>query len=170
MELRGVLFCWMANLRAIRRAIDEGCNLIVCHEAPFFGPAVDNDYAPFREWRANRLRSEALHQHGLAVAQAHRTLDAFCVPEVFQERQGLVEPATVEQMAGYGAVRLFRVRPTPIGQLIGQWKEAMGLECLRVYAPDLGRVVGRIGLAWGGIGLHSNMGVLARLAELGAEQ
>ena len=33
----GVLFCWMANVRAMRRAIEEDCNVIVCHESLFLG-------------------------------------------------------------------------------------------------------------------------------------
>ena len=172
MEVRGMLLCWMANLRAIRRAIDDRCNLIVCHESPFFGPASsvpDNRFQDFYHWEANARRKELLDAHSLAVVRSHRTLDAFCVPDAFQAALGLGEPSVTEDMAGHTAVRLFDVEPIPVRQLVEQWKRSLGLSGLRAYVPDLDRTVRRLGLAWGGIGLHSNLGVVARLVELGAE-
>ena len=172
MEIHGALLCWMANLRALRQAVDDGCNLVVCHEAPFFGSGAavpENDYTPFFHWEANRRRKELLDAHGIAVVQCHRTLDAFCVPHAFQDAIGLGEPSLTEDMAGYKAARLFDVEPTPVRELVEQWKQALGLGCVRAYVQDLDRRVQRLGLAWGGIGLHLNLGVVARLAELGAE-
>ena len=169
MEVQGVLTCWMANVRAIRAAVDQGCNVIVCHETPFLGRVADFDFSPVYAWPANRQRKAMLDEHGLAVIQVHRTLDAFCIADVFQDMLGLGRPTVAEEMAGYICVRLFETEPTPVGQLIDRWKQATGLSCVRAYAPDLDHVVRRIGLAWGGIGLHSNMAVMVRLIDLGAE-
>jgi len=172
MEVRGVLACWMANVRAVRRAIDEHCNLIVCHEIPFFGRPTavrPNDYSEFYHWKANRLRKELLDANRIALIQCHRTLDAFCVAETFESALGLGRPSVVEEMAGYEAVRLFEIQPTRVGSLIERWKETLGLERIRVRAPDLDRRVRLVGLAWGGIGLHTNLPLDARLVELGAE-
>ena len=36
LEVRGVLVCWMSNLRAIEAAVKKQCNLIVAHEELFF--------------------------------------------------------------------------------------------------------------------------------------
>ena len=35
-ELKGILVCWMATIEAIKKAIKKGCNLLLCHEDPFF--------------------------------------------------------------------------------------------------------------------------------------
>ena len=169
MAVRGVLVCWMANVRAIRRAIDEGCNVIVSHESPFFGRVTDSDFSSVYGWPANRQRKALFDAHRLAVVQVHRTLDAYCIADVFQNMLGLGRPVVAESMAGYTAVRLFEIDPTPVGRLIDRWKQAAGLACVRAYAPDLDREIRRVGLAWGGIGLHSNMAVMARLIDLGAE-
>jgi len=167
MDVRGVLFCWMASVSAIRQAIEQGCNLIVCHEAPFLGRAHNNDYSPFYHWKANRLRKELLEDN--PVVQCHRTLDAFCIADVLQQMLGLGDPAVAEQMAGYTAVRLFEIEPTPLRELVERWKRAVGLSLVRAHAPDLDHAIRRIGLCWGGIGLHSNMALMARLVDLGAE-
>ena len=172
MEVTGALFCWMANLRAVNRAIAEGCNLIVCHETGFYGlphACSAQDYEKCYGWKANRVKKQLLDAHGIAVLRCHRTLDAVCVPHAFEERLGLGSPALIEQMAGYEAVRLFEIEPTRVGALVARWKEALGLSCIRAFAPDLDRSVQRMGLAWGGIGLHTNVPLVARLIELEAE-
>ena len=169
MEVTSVLVCWMANTRAIARAAEQGCNLIVCHEIPFFASRYEKDTGQYAQWKANRLRKDLLDRHGIAIVQSHRTLDSFCVANTFQERLGLGAPAVVEDMAGYDAVRLFEIEPQPVARYIEQWKQALGLDRVRTYVRDPGRIVRRAGLAWGGIGLYSNLSLIARLADLQAD-
>ena len=169
MEATGVLVCWMPGVEALRTAAQEGCNVVVLHETGFFGTPPGGDFRPLFHWKANRLRREMLEENRIALVRCHRTMDDYCVPDVFQEILGLPEPDVVEEMAGHGAVRIFELDPRPVRELVARWKEAVSLETARVFAPDPDRPVSRIGLAWGGIGLHSNMAVMARLVELGAQ-
>lgn len=171
-EVEGILLCWFLNLRALRKAADEGCNLIVCHETPFYrspGALDEGDLGEAFQWRANRLKKELLDEHGIVVIRCHRTLDAFCVGDVFLERLGLDNPVVVEEMCGHRAVRILEIEPTPVRELAERWKETFGLPCVRVYTPDLDQPVQLVGSAWGGIGLYTNLQVQARLVELGAE-
>lgn len=168
-DVTGVLICWMANTRAIDQAVRQGCNAILCHETPFIIQGGAADPGPSLRWRANVLRRELLERHGMTVVQAHRTVDTLCIADVFRKRAGLGEAAHVEEKAGYDAVRLFDVPPRPVQHYIDFWKQAHALDKVRAYVRDPRRVISRVGLSWGGIGLVSNLDVVGRLIELGAD-
>jgi putative NIF3 family GTP cyclohydrolase 1 type 2 len=169
MGVTGVLVCWMPDVEALQAAARQGCNLVVLHELSFFGIAPDGNHSRHDHWKANRLRRELLEKHGIALVRSHRTMDDYCVPEVFQEMLGLPDPSVMEQMAGHDAVRIFDIEPATVRELAERWKPVVGMDTVRAFAPDPERVVTRLGLCWGGIGLHSNMAVMARLVELEAE-
>jgi len=169
MQVTGVLFCWMANTRAIQRAVAEDCNVIVCHEFPYVTGRPGVPPEQYMDWLPNRRRRELLNTHALALVQSHRTMDTFCVADELQRTLGLGAPDIVEDAAGYDAVRLFHIDPASTGVLVTRWKQALGLSYVRVLAPDPDRVITRVGLAWGGIGLQSNLTIPVRLIELGAE-
>lgn len=165
----GVLVCWMANTRAIDEAARLGCGLILCHEAPFITRRFGDGDPEALSWKANRLRRERLERHRVTVVQSHRTLDALCIIDALADRLGLGEAAVVEQAAGYNAVRLYTIAPRPVALCLAEWKKAHGLERVRALVRDPERVVSRVGVAWGGVGLVSNLDIVARLVELGAE-
>ncbi|MBS3762643.1 MAG: Nif3-like dinuclear metal center hexameric protein [Planctomycetes bacterium] len=164
-----ILVCWMAGLRGLRAAAERECDLVVCHESPFLGVTRDGDYERFMSWSVNERRKELAQANGLTVLQCHRTADSYCIADVIQEKLNLPEPAIMENMAGHEAVRIFKVASAPLKKLVEGWKEAVGMKTVRVYAPDLERPVSKIGLCWGGIGLHLNMGVMNRLVKLGVD-
>jgi len=167
-EITGVVTCWMLNTRVIDFAVAEGCNLVISHECPFFELSFKNTPSHVSlDFRADRMRREALDAHGVAVIQCHRTLDAFCIAAAFEAALGLGTPALTEKQAGgYESVRVIQIEPTPLAELIERWKAALGLPCIRVVATDLDRPIRTIGMVWGGIGLCSNLPIPDRLVEL----
>ncbi len=84
LTVRGVACLWIASLQSIHAAAEAGCNLLICHEAlwlnpqnsPWYqGPGVDAIFS-------NRVRKEALDQHGMVVYRSHSNWDALRVDGV----------------------------------------------------------------------------------------
>ncbi|MFB3880848.1 MAG: Nif3-like dinuclear metal center hexameric protein [Armatimonadota bacterium] len=157
----GVLVCWMATGAALEEAIAEGCNLVICHETLFYPQSAPIDGE--RCWRANRRRMELMHHGDMAVYRAHGKLDRLCIFEDFAAALGLKE---VHAGEGYG--RVFLVEPTRVGALAERAKQATGLPAIRLTG-DPERLVTRVGLPWGGLGLFVNIGFMQTLVENGAE-
>ncbi|RLI06915.1 hypothetical protein DRO32_04795, partial [Candidatus Bathyarchaeota archaeon] len=112
-EVRGVLVAWMATVKAIKRAAEEGCNLMVVHEALLLPYSAEGgDWSRFLHWTANRRRLELLAKHGITVIRAHGMLDRLCVLDDFDRALGLPEPAVRE-----GYVRIYDVPETTVGAL-----------------------------------------------------
>lgn len=154
-EVTGILVCWMCTIEAIRRAIDEGCNLIITHEQlhypyTFREPTLENAMT----WPVNLARISALASHGIAVYRAHGILDRHCILDDFAKALNLPEPSVRE-----GYFRIYDVQPTPLAQVVERAKRRLGLSHLRVTG-SLDNMVQRIGLPWGGLGLSVNVGFL----------
>ncbi|HJN18914.1 MAG TPA: Nif3-like dinuclear metal center hexameric protein [Armatimonadota bacterium] len=150
-EITGVLTCWMATVDAISAAIDAGCNLIVCHEEMIFPYEFRDPNAVSKLWwRPNVRRLALLGEHRLVVYRAHGMLDRYCILDDFARALGLPDPEVRE-----GYVRIHIVEPLTVRDLAAQVKERMGMAYVRV-AGDLDKVVSRIGLPWGGLGLSLN--------------
>jgi len=160
-DVSGVLVCWMATTAALRQAIAERCNLVVCHETLFFPQSAPIDGE--RCWPTNRLRMELMHQGGIAVYRAHGKLDRLCVFDDFAAALGLRDVHS-----GEGYARVFSIPPTPIAALVERAKRATGMPAVRVTG-DPQRHVTRVGLPWGGLGLYTNISFMQRLVENGAQ-
>jgi putative NIF3 family GTP cyclohydrolase 1 type 2 len=158
-EVTGVVLCWMATVPALRHAAEHGCNLVIGHEATF----QPDDAQRKLEWAPNRARRELLDAHGIALFRAHWSADTICVFDEFARLLGLSEVA-----AGEGFFRVFAIEPTPVRDLALRAKRIMRLETMRVVG-DLDKVVSRVGLAWGGLGLYSNVGFLQQILQNGAD-
>jgi putative NIF3 family GTP cyclohydrolase 1 type 2 len=157
----GVLVCWMADVEALTEAAARGCNLVICHETLFYPQSAPIDGE--RCWATNRLRMEAMHEGRLVVYRAHGKLDRLCIFDDFAAALGLSEV-----LAGEGYTRIFSIAPAPVSALVARAKQATGQARVRL-AGDPERVVTRVGLPWGGLGLFVNIGFMQRLAENGAE-
>jgi putative NIF3 family GTP cyclohydrolase 1 type 2 len=158
-EVAGVVICWMATVPALRFAADHGCNLVIAHEATFQPDDSQRQY----EWVPNRARREILDAHRIALFRSHWSADTICIFDEFARLLGLGEVSR-----GEGFYRVFAIEPTTVRRLADRAKQAMGLETIRV-AGDLDKVVSRVGLAWGGLGLYSNVGFLQKILENGAD-
>ena len=157
----GVLVCWMATIPALEQAVRERCNLVICHETIFFpdSRAIEREMC----WPSNRHKLELMSSGRLVLYRAHGMLDKLCIYDDFAAALGLSQ---VE--CGEGYYRVFRTDPIKVADLAARVKEAVGLPFLRVAGqPD--RMVSRIGLPWGGLGLFVNIGFMQDMVERGAE-
>ncbi|MFP4028402.1 MAG: Nif3-like dinuclear metal center hexameric protein [Candidatus Brocadiia bacterium] len=65
---------------------------------------------------------------------------------------------------------VFIMRPTPFSELIEQVKKKTSMASLRVGDAGIpNKLVKRIGLPWGGLGLFTNVGYQQRLIEAGCD-
>lgn len=160
-EVRGVLVCWMPTVAALQHALAGHCNLVICHETLFFPQSAPIDGE--RCWRTNRLRMQLTHQGDMVVYRAHGKLDRLCIFEEFAAALGL---AAVH--AGEGFARVFSLPPTRLAALAERAKQVTGMPTVRMTG-DPERLVARVGLPWGGLGLFVNIGFMQRLVENGAE-
>ena len=158
-EVTGVLVCWQATVPALRHAADNGCNLVIAHETTFH----PDDAKRENDWAPNRARRQVLDDAGIALFRSHWSADTICVFDEFARLLGLSEVA-----AGEGFFRVFAVEPTSVRHLAQHAKRAVGLDTIRV-AGDLDKVVSRVGLPWGGLGLFCNVVFLQRIVENGAD-
>jgi len=154
----GVLVCWMCTLAAIKRAVAEGCNMIVCHEEmhyPYaaFKPGLEK----YLTWTVNRQRIQALSQGEITVYRAHGMLDHYCILDDFAAQLGLGSPDVSEEFC-----RIYDIKPLTVGQLVERVKQVMEMNCVRVTG-DPAREVSRVGLPWGGLGLSVNIGFIEGL-------
>ena len=163
LEVAGVLVTWMATREAIQAAADNGCNLLVCHEDPFFPYSGSGALETSITWRVNRERIGLCVGHGITVLRAHGTLDRLCVVDEFARAAGLCGDVVSE-----GLARTFTLPEIAVGELAARVRDNLGLRRLRVVG-DLRRRITRVGVAVGGIGLSFNIGFWQTLLRHGAE-
>lgn len=152
-EIKGVLVTWMMTVEAIEEAVKQDCNLIVCHETPFFGENWDAKNPVTPEWKVNEERKRLLAKYEITVFQSHSTLDEILITDTFAEVLGLPKAIIQE----WRLQSIHEIPPTPLHKLADRVKKKTGLKIIRVVG-DLNKKVKRIGLAYGGIGLHVNLG------------
>ena len=160
-EVRGIVVAWMATVDAIKAAAGAGANLMVVHEALFYPyDALEKGGPPgFLSWRTNWRRAELLCHHGIAVIRAHGTLDRVCIFDDFAALLGLGQPVVDEP----GLVKVYEIPPTPLRNLARRVRARTGMRGLRVVTGDPERLVRRVGLPWGGLGLFVNVAYLQKL-------
>jgi len=157
-QVKGVLVCWMATLAALRHAVAEDCNLVICHEEMHYPYAAQHPgLEKYLTWTVNRRRISWLAEHNIVVYRAHGMLDDFCILDDFGRLLGLGEPVVSE-----GFFRIYDISPRPVAQLANEVKRCMGMNYLRVCG-DVDRIVQRPGPLWGGLGLSVNVGFIEGL-------
>lgn len=158
--------CWMPSAKNIERAVALGADLLIAHEAvvhPYPRAGQSSDEAP--DWPINRVRREILETNRLTLTRLHGTLDELYIYDDFAEQLGLKPTHLVARGEGY-ADRIYRIPPTPFGELVERTKRATGLSQLRCSASDPQQPVETIGLPWGGLGLFVNVGYVQGLLDL----
>jgi putative NIF3 family GTP cyclohydrolase 1 type 2 len=164
--ISGVLLCWMANLEAMERAAQLGCNLIICHEDLFFPPS----YAPRADpghlaGAVNRRRVARAAELGITILRVHMPLDYYCVLDDFAEALGLPAPVHSDEEHCF---RIYEIEALPTLEYISVIKLQLGISALRAYVPE-GHVTRCIGLIWGGLGLSLNADFIEKILELGPD-
>lgn len=158
-EIRGILVSWMATLKAIKKAVEEDCNLMVVHEDLFYpyGFQRNAEFEACLTWSTNRKRLKMLSEYDITVFRAHGTLDRMCILEGFAEALGLPKPSVK-----HGYVRIYDIAETTVEKLALDVKRRLNLETVRL-AGIREHKVERVGLAWGGLGLSLNIGFIETL-------
>lgn len=151
-QTTGVLVCFMPTLEALAAAAGLGCNLVIHHEDLLFPyNFMDPNLHRYLAWPVNSARLTALGAHGITAYRAHGQFDRFCILDEFARSLGLPEPSVSE-----GYCRVYDIEPTTVRDLALCARRKMGLTHARV-SGDLNRVVKRVGLPWGGLGLSVNV-------------
>jgi len=167
-HVTGATVCWMASPDAIEAAGQRGHQLLICHESLYFPyDAVILSQPPpnWKSWKVNRQRRELLDRYGLTFLRVHGSADKICIFDTFAELLGLGHPVIAE-----GLCKVYDIPECPLDELVRMVKRRMGMSAVRVAGgKDMRRMVKRVGLPWGGLGLFVNVGYQQRLAELGCD-
>jgi putative NIF3 family GTP cyclohydrolase 1 type 2 len=156
----------MTTVEALQKAVDEKCELVICHETVMFpngAPSVDG--GDYLTWEVNRRRMALIQQGDLCIQRLHTSLDVLCILDDFAERLGLGKASLDEG----NLVKVFDIEPTPFAELVERTKKAVGMAHLRASPAASERMVKRVGLPWGGLGLFRNMGYQEALAKHGCD-
>ena len=164
-EVTGVLVCWMANIAAIEKAIEEKCNVIVTHADMFNPPSYVRHDRPYaRDWRVNVARVSRLVNHDMVVVRAHGKLDRYSIADEFSRACGMPENGVRE-----GIIRVHDLEPPrTVREIAEQAKKGLQLDRVRVMG-DPSRKIRKVGMAGGAIGLSINVGFWEKLMSYGAE-
>ncbi len=162
-EVTGVLVCWMATADAIRYAVSKDCNVIVCHEDPYyqaFGSPVELSAG----WLANRNRLQMLIGHGIAVYRCHSPLDVLYTVDAALDALDM----DIIELYSEWIARVARVNPISLEDLAKRVCKGFGVDHVRVVG-DRTAMVSSIGLSVGGMGLSFNGSFQEWLRRRGAD-
>lgn len=171
-QINGIVNCWMFNAEVAALARKENCNLILSHESLYvpYGIGEGTPFGGFAEdyliWPANARRTRELVEGDLHFVRFHGHADQVCVFHAFAEQLGLTEEVAPGPF-GYDVV--YQHAPRSVSEWIEHVKMCTGMKTLRVASYDYSRLVTKIGLAWGGMGLFVNIHYPMKLIELGSE-
>ncbi len=172
--VRGVLVTWMAEATALEKAAASGCNVVLCHEAPFF--EEKHELPPYRwlnaandvtelPWHPNRRRRELIQRYKLTLVQCHYGLDRFPIYDAFIQALGLT--TAVHEQGWESIYQLPQM--LSVAQLARAIKRRLGIQGTVRVVGDLRRRVRKIASLWGGLGLSGNIYWARRAITHGAE-
>jgi len=163
----GVAVTWTPSLAVLRRAAEQGMNLVVSHEFPYFPHAPSNWWRNQAEMLAkpvNLARLRILEAHRMCLYRVHAPIDfapGWGIVDAFGEALGF-GPAKARDCA---VVMYELARPEKLDDLAQRVKKTMGLPAVRV-AGEPSRPISRIATAVGGLG--QSYGIAEAAAGLGA--
>ena len=172
--VKGVLVTWMATPDALKKAVERGYNLVLCHEcfqfdemaqSPMFRwTSPPEEHPSERNDHPNKIRMKLAAQNNLIVLQIHYGLDRLCLYDDFMQYLGIT------RVVAGGAYEQVYSLPVPMTaeSLARQVAGKMGLDCVRLTG-DGQKIISRVGNAWGGTGLSSNRYWARKQIEYGAE-
>ena len=163
-DITKVTVTWIASPEAIHFAGKAGCELLIAHESLYYPYDViiaENPPENWREWKVNKQKYTLLEQYNLSFLRIHCSLDEICIFDDFAELFNLGEPVVAD-----GLVKVYEISPLPLHALVKKVKEQMNMTNLRVAdAGDMNRIVSKVGLPWGGVGLYTNVAYQQQLIE-----
>ncbi|MCK4981327.1 MAG: Nif3-like dinuclear metal center hexameric protein, partial [Victivallaceae bacterium] len=113
-----------------------------------------------------RQRRSLLEQYDLNLVRIHGSADEICILDLFAKVLGLENEVFSDEQY----LKIYEISPTPLRELAKSVKERTGMSGLRIAsAGDMDRMVHRVGLPWGGMGLFVNVDYQQRLLEHGCD-
>lgn len=166
----GLACMWAAHALSIRTAVEQGLNMLLCHEAIWarYEESPWYNVPPEDEIVVNDLRRQLLTRHGLVVYRAHSNWDAAPVDGVPDQAVAALGIPDLREVA---RERFFSVQELPepltVAELQAQAARGLGYESCRVFG-DAGKPIRRFAFLIGGFGENQfHMPQVAR--DLGAE-
>jgi putative NIF3 family GTP cyclohydrolase 1 type 2 len=148
--IRAIAVSWMSTTRALRQAVETGCNVFVTHEPTFYSH-MDNDPAVEAD-ACTREKRTLLAETGLVVYRCHDVWDR--VPgdgilDSWAACLGFAGPPAASETF----MRVYEIEPTPAAEFarrVLQRIRPFGQEATQLTGdPD--RVVHRVGIGTGAI-------------------
>ena len=161
-QISGVLLCWHVSVKALTMAVTNGCNTVLCHEAPFFNEKLE--LPPYRwltptakpemqSWHPNTQRQHLIEQHHLTVIQAHYGWDRFCMFDAFSDKCGFTR-----KVQDHGWETIFELqKEMTVAELAEELKKRLAIKGTVRVDGDLNRRISRVSSLWGGMGLSGNL-------------
>lgn len=167
-RVSGATVAWMATPAAIEAAGKNGHELLIVHESLYFPYNVVNMPNPppgWQSWKVNSRRRALLEQQGLTCLRIHGSADEICVFDRFAGLLALGKPVFAD-----GLAKVYEIPECSLDELVSRVKRLLGMSVVRVARAGNGaRMVKRVGLPWGGLGLFVNVAYQQRLVELGCD-
>ena len=121
--------------------------------------------ADWRDWPVNRQIHHLLEQYGLSFLRLHFSVDEISIYDEFAALLGLGQPVRCS-----GLAKVYEIPPTPVAVLLEQVKVQTGMDHVRAaLLGDPQRLVQRVGLPWGGMGLSANVAYMQELVAQGCD-
>ena len=147
--VKKIAVAWMPYLWTIQRALDEGCNLLVCHE-PVYYNHTDKDDAVFL-FEVTRRKKQLIESSGLVIYRCH---------DVWDRVEGIGIPDAWGEFLGFSKLvnrstfcHVYEIPETTSGELarsVAGKLQAFGHETVQLIGPADKRVR-RIGIGTGAI-------------------
>ncbi|HOA72978.1 MAG TPA: Nif3-like dinuclear metal center hexameric protein [Phycisphaerae bacterium] len=147
--VKKIAVAWMPYLWTIQRALDEGCNLLVCHE-PVYYNHTDKDDAVFL-FEVTRRKKQLIESSGLVIYRCH---------DVWDRVEGIGIPGAWGEFLGFSKLvnrstfcHVYEIPETTSGELarsVAGKLQAFGHETVQLIGPADKRVR-RIGIGTGAI-------------------
>ena len=152
-EITGVATTHTATTHVIHQAIDLGCNIIITHDAIFYGAGTD---------KVTTEKSRLLEEHNTAIYRLHDLWEDYKDYGIVDSWAGTLGLGDPEEVRGFH--KAYDVPTQFAVDFAKRVRETMGLGVVRV-AGDLQTSVSRVGL---GPGEHGQLEDLRICMEMGA--
>jgi putative NIF3 family GTP cyclohydrolase 1 type 2 len=151
-EVTGIATTFMANPAVIRRAVQQGANLIITHEPTFFTHSDTLDW--LKDDEVYRRKLDLIQGLGMNIWRFHDHIHSMAPDRIFA---GVQRDLGWEAYSDPANSMLYTVPPTTVPALVALLKERLDIEVVRVVG-SLETRVERVGLLIGGgsLGLGSD--------------
>ncbi len=133
--VKGIAVAWMSYTAALKRAVDQGCNLFVTHEPTYYDHRDQNeDMFQFESARAKR---EYVQRSSIVILRCHDVWDQYPklgIPDAWSEALGFSGP-----VASSGFFRVFDVSgrtALDVARQVARKTKPFGQDAVQLVGPS----------------------------------